>query len=190
MSAARAVVVVHRSTMMAEGIAAALSRYREIVPIGVATTAIEGEQLGQRADAVAFDQYLQGAELSTARLRRKGVRVVLLGDSDPEQQDDEMRVSTRSTMAALAAALVPGLTSMHRPGLDRLTAREKQILSLVGRGLAGKQVARHLGISPKTVEHHKTRIYAKLGVSNQAAAVGHILTEDHGRTEPWIRSNI
>jgi DNA-binding CsgD family transcriptional regulator len=35
----------------------------------------------------------------------------------------------------------------------------------------GKQVARHLGISPKTVEQHKTRIFAKLGVPNQAAAV-------------------
>jgi DNA-binding CsgD family transcriptional regulator len=32
-------------------------------------------------------------------------------------------------------------------------------------------VARHLGISPKTVEVHKTRIFAKLGVPNQAAAV-------------------
>jgi DNA-binding NarL/FixJ family response regulator len=41
----------------------------------------------------------------------------------------------------------------------------------VSRGLAGKQVARHLGISPKTVERHKTRIFAKLGVANQAAAV-------------------
>ena len=187
---ARAVVVVHRSTMMAEGIAAALSRYRGIVALGVATTAPEGEELGMRADAVAFDQYLQGAELSAARLRRKGVRVVMLGDGDPGRpQDEEMRISTRSTIAALAAALVPG-TDSHRPGLDRLTARERQILSLVGRGLAGKQVARHLGISPKTVEHHKTRIYAKLGVANQAAAVGHVLAEDNGRTEPWIRSSI
>jgi DNA-binding CsgD family transcriptional regulator len=53
----------------------------------------------------------------------------------------------------------------------RLTAREEQILRLVSRGLAGKQVARQLGISPKTVERHKTRIFAKLGVANQAAAV-------------------
>ena len=37
--------------------------------------------------------------------------------------------------------------------------------------MSGKQVARHLGISPKTVEHHKTRIFAKLGVPNQTAAV-------------------
>jgi DNA-binding CsgD family transcriptional regulator len=37
--------------------------------------------------------------------------------------------------------------------------------------MAAKQVARHLGISPKTVERHKGHIFAKLGVSNQAAAV-------------------
>jgi DNA-binding CsgD family transcriptional regulator len=44
-------------------------------------------------------------------------------------------------------------------------------MRLVSRGLVGKQIARQLGISPKTVERHKTRIFAKLGVANQAAAV-------------------
>ena len=38
-------------------------------------------------------------------------------------------------------------------------------------GLPGKQIATRLGISLKTVEQYKTRIYAKLGVPNQAAAV-------------------
>lgn len=41
----------------------------------------------------------------------------------------------------------------------------------VRRGSAG-QATRHFGISNKTVERHKTRIFAKLGVPNQAAAVG------------------
>ena len=39
------------------------------------------------------------------------------------------------------------------------------------KGMAGKQIARALGISPKTVEQHKTRMFRKLDVPNQAAAV-------------------
>jgi protein AroM len=64
-----------------------------------------------------------------------------------------------------------------------LTPRERDVLSLVARGFAGKQVARHLGISPKTVEQHKTRIFSKLGVPNQAAAVS--VAMGAGRSESW-----
>ncbi|MGH2769195.1 MAG: response regulator transcription factor, partial [Actinomycetota bacterium] len=71
-----------------------------------------------------------------------------------------------------------------------LTQREGEVLELVSRGLAGKQVARYLGISPKTVEQHKTRIFAKLGVSNQTAAVSLALASGLERGDPWIRSNI
>jgi DNA-binding NarL/FixJ family response regulator len=46
------------------------------------------------------------------------------------------------------------------------------VLVLVAKGLAAKQVARQLGISHKTVERHKTRIFSKLGVPNAVAAVG------------------
>ena len=51
--------------------------------------------------------------------------------------------------------------------------------------MAGKQIARVLGISPKTVEQHKTRAFKRLGVPNQAAAVA-MLTE--GRGGAWSPS--
>ena len=60
------------------------------------------------------------------------------------------------------------------------------MLSLAAQGLSGKQVARVLGISPKTVEHHKTRAFAKLGVPNQAAAVAALMEEEAS----WIRPAI
>lgn len=78
-------------------------------------------------------------------------------------------VAVSAPISSLAAAVCPGLDARPRPRLP-LTGREHEILSLIARGLSGKQVARHLGISPKTIEHHKTRIFAKLGVPNQTAA--------------------
>jgi DNA-binding CsgD family transcriptional regulator len=58
---------------------------------------------------------------------------------------------------------------------------------LIAKGLAGKQMANLLGISPKTVEQHKTRIYMKLGVANQAEAVAVAGRETEGVA--WVSSN-
>ena len=165
--APRSVVVAHRERMIAEGIAAGLARYPGLIA-SAATTATELRAGAGLIDAVALDPRIHGADAVAARLRRAGVRVVFLGDEIAG--DEGIRVSTDEPVATLASALAPGVVAPGRVR-SRLTAREEQILRLVSRGLAGKQVARHLGISPKTVERHKTRIFAKLGVANQAAAV-------------------
>jgi DNA-binding NarL/FixJ family response regulator len=52
-----------------------------------------------------------------------------------------------------------------------LTPRETTILESVGGGWTSRQTSEMLHISPKTVENHKQRIFAKLGVQNQAHAV-------------------
>lgn len=52
----------------------------------------------------------------------------------------------------------------------RLTAREKQVLSLVARGLTDQQVAGRLQVSVRTINKHLEHIYARLGVSNRQAA--------------------
>jgi DNA-binding NarL/FixJ family response regulator len=52
-----------------------------------------------------------------------------------------------------------------------LSAREVEVLSEIGAGGTTRLVAVNMGISPKTVENHKQRIFCKLGVQNQAHAV-------------------
>jgi DNA-binding NarL/FixJ family response regulator len=52
-----------------------------------------------------------------------------------------------------------------------LTDRERQVLRLVGTGSTTREISAHLGISSKTVENHKHRIFTKLDVHNQAHAV-------------------
>ena len=53
----------------------------------------------------------------------------------------------------------------------RLTAREREVVSLVARGLTDQQVAHRLGISVRTVGKHMENVHAKLGVTNRQAAV-------------------
>ena len=160
-------VVAHLEAMAAEGIVAALRAYPSLAPIAV-SSAEAAVLRGRAADVVALDDRLPGAERAAARLLAAGVRVVHL--TEDEDEDGPVCVSPRGSVAHLATALAPGAGNGHRP--LPLTPRETEILDLVSRGLAAKQVARQLGISPKTVEQHKTRIFTKLGVPNQAAAVG------------------
>ncbi len=53
------------------------------------------------------------------------------------------------------------------PELDRLTAREKEVLRLIARGYPYKQVARRLYISVKTVESHVSSVLRKLQLSSR-----------------------
>ena len=52
-----------------------------------------------------------------------------------------------------------------------LTAREREVFHLVVEGKTTKELAKVLGISPKTAENHRTRLMEKLGVHNTAELV-------------------
>jgi RNA polymerase sigma factor (sigma-70 family) len=62
-------------------------------------------------------------------------------------------------------------SSADREKIAALTGREREVLQLAARGLHAKEIARDLGISPRTVEVHKARIMAKLGARNVAELV-------------------
>jgi DNA-binding NarL/FixJ family response regulator len=53
---------------------------------------------------------------------------------------------------------------------DSLTGREREVLALVGQGLANKQIARRLGISERTVKAHLTSVFQRIGVSDRVQA--------------------
>lgn len=55
----------------------------------------------------------------------------------------------------------------NRDGVD-LTPQEEAVTTLVAKGLSNREVAAELYVSPKTVQYHLTRIYAKLGVRSRA----------------------
>jgi HD-GYP domain-containing protein (c-di-GMP phosphodiesterase class II) len=79
----------------------------------------------------------------------------------------EGRLDPDAVSAVLEAA------GQRVPRIERpagLTEREAEVIGLLARGLQTKQIARALGISVKTADHHVQNAYAKIGVSTRAAA--------------------
>jgi DNA-binding NarL/FixJ family response regulator len=71
---------------------------------------------------------------------------------------------------ALADAWQDGAALPDDP-LERLTNREREVLLLIIEGKTNSQVSETLGVSPKTVDNHRTRLMEKLGVHNTAELV-------------------
>lgn len=107
----------------------------------------------------------------------------LLMSADEEQPGNSVRV-LRFTDTDSATTLVTAVRGGRPPeradrlslgdasaSSPRLTPREVQIMQGVADGLVTEQVAMSLGITRKSVENHKQRIFAKLGVQSQAHAV-------------------
>jgi DNA-binding CsgD family transcriptional regulator len=51
-----------------------------------------------------------------------------------------------------------------------------EVLCLTAEGLTSKEIARHLGISPRTADVHRTHLIHKLGLRNRVEAVHYALT--------------
>lgn len=58
-----------------------------------------------------------------------------------------------------------------------LTTRERQVLHLIAQGCSNGAIAERLSISPKTVDNHRTRLMAKLGVHSVAELLAFALRE-------------
>ena len=78
--------------------------------------------------------------------------------------------------AALAVVELDALPPRQWPA--GLTDREIEVLSLMSRGAADKQIAADLGITAKTVAHHVQHLYDKIGVRSRAGAT--LFAVEHG----------
>jgi ATP/maltotriose-dependent transcriptional regulator MalT len=122
-----------------------------------------------------------GARLDAARTRLDLARA--LSTSSPEVAIDAAR-HARTELEALgairdadaAAALMRSLGAKGRAGpraTGLLSRRETDVLRLLADGLSNREIAERLFISPKTAEHHVSRIYSKLGLSTRAEAAAY-----------------
>jgi len=101
---------------------------------------------------------------------RAGARGYLLKDASA----DELLAAVRAVHAGqtqLSPAVADRLVAGVSGGAEPLTARELEVLTLMGRGQSNDQIAAELHISPRTAKVHVQNILGKLGASNRTEAV-------------------
>ena len=68
------------------------------------------------------------------------------------------------------------IATLHFPGREPLTRREREVLEQFTSGASNKEAGRHLGISPRTIEDHRANIGKKLVARNAADLVRIVMT--------------
>lgn len=152
----------------------ALSSYRI-----VATHATEGDR----------------ASIASAVLDLADCEIIVLNSIGFSEADRQIVAKASGKPVVLARRMIASamrllLASPHtRPAasapadlserIERLTPREKQVLSLVAEGLSNKAIARQLDISPKTVEIHRGNMMSKMEVTSAGALIRLVVASEH-----------
>ncbi|MCA9401907.1 MAG: response regulator transcription factor [Candidatus Omnitrophica bacterium] len=95
------------------------------------------------------------------------IKIVLMG-----KQYVSSSVST-----ILTDRYIRSIDDAQAPSLDLVTRREKQILTLIAKGLANKNIAQKLQLSVRTVETHRANLTNKLGIKSTAGLVKYAISK-------------
>ena len=117
----------------------------------VLTSFSDNTRIHAALDAGALGYLLKYAEASEVV---RAIRAASRGESP---------LDPRVARAVLARGTTPA-------ALSGMTAREREVLALLGTGLPNKAIARRLGISEATVKAHLTRIFRQIGVTDRTQA--------------------
>ncbi len=105
---------------------------------------------------------------------RAGAAGYLLKDVEPAELVRAIRTVDDGEALlhpAVAARLMEEFSETERPAAEEaLTAREREVLELIARGLPNKLIARDLEIAEKTVKTHVSSILSKLGLTDRTQA--------------------
>jgi DNA-binding NarL/FixJ family response regulator len=108
----------------------------------------------------------------------RGASGFLLKDTDPDQLIHSVRalaaggcvLSPLVTMTVIAGYLGSRDDQVRKSRIDSLSPRERQVLALVGEGLANAEIGKRLFMSVPTVKEHLSAVLTKLGLANRVQA--------------------
>jgi DNA-binding NarL/FixJ family response regulator len=121
-------------------------------------------------DVILMDLRMPGMDgvsaIGELARRGSGARVLVL-----TTYDTDSHVLSAIEAGATGYLLKDAPRAVRAPEAEPLSQREREVLALVAAGGTNKDVAARLFISEATIKTHLLHIYAKLGVSDRAAAV-------------------
>jgi DNA-binding NarL/FixJ family response regulator len=192
-------LVVDDHPVVRDGVSSLFARNPEFEVLGEAADGAQAVRLAQelRPDVILMDLRMPGMDgvAAITELARRGVaaRVLVLTTYDTDSHvlpaieagatgymlKDAPRAELLRAVRAAAhgeAVLSPAVAArlmsrIRSPGASPLSQRELEVLELVASGTTNREAAARLFITEATVKTHLLNIYAKLGVSDRAAAV-------------------
>lgn len=193
---AHGVEVVGEAADGAQAVAVTLEVRPDVVLMDIRMPTLDGiEATRQLAAAGAEAKVLilttYGIDEYVYEALRAGAAGFALKTESPERLVDAVNV-----VAAGDALLAPQITrrlidrfvatgppQAHLPSLlQALTAREREVLGLMARGMSNNEIAAAIFVSEGTVKTHVARILAKLGVRDRVQAV--VYAYEHGLIQP------
>ena len=152
-----------------------------------ATQAIRSEL--PEVEVIALTSVLEDASVTGAV--RAGAIGYLLKDTDADELKRAITAAAEGRVHLAPEAAARLMREVRAPeSPEELTERETEVLRLLARGKANKQIAGSLFVSEKTVKAHVSSILMKLGVQSRTQAalhavrVGLVSTEELSE-EPW-----
>lgn len=143
-----------------------------------------GYHRGARGGALSIQgRLLAAAEAYQNKIEARPHRPALSADAAAgalKRAAREGRLDADAVRAVLSAA--GHVVAARRQMVHGLTAREIDVLRAIARGQSMKEIARDLGISPKTVENHAQSIYGKIDVKTRGGAT--LFAIEHGLCDP------
>jgi DNA-binding NarL/FixJ family response regulator len=140
-------------------------------------------------EVVALTSVLEDSSVTGAI--RAGAIGYLLKTTDADELREAIRAAAAGQVRLAPEAAARLMREVRAPAspdalTEPLTERETDVLKLIARGRANKQIARELFVATSTVKTHVNNLYRKLGVSSRtqaalyAARVGLVPTEEIG----------
>jgi DNA-binding NarL/FixJ family response regulator len=199
------VVLVDDHAMVRRGLEQLLAAEPDIDVVGMAPDGAAGVELVRqtRPDVVLMDlqmPVMDGVEATKLVVAETDTQVVvltsfsdseriiaaidagavgyLLKDAEPENVIEGLRAAARGESPLHPRAARQLLTARSSGPSLELTPREREVLALVRKGLANKQIARRLAISERTVKAHLTSVFQRIGVVDRTQAA--LWAERHG----------
>ena len=126
-------------------------------------------QLGSPAKVLVLTTYDTDSDVLPAI--EAGATGYLLKDTPRAELLRAVRAAARGEAVLSPAVATKLLGQVRAPAREELSKRELEVLALIAQGATNREAAAKLFISEATVKTHLLHLYAKLGVSDRAAAV-------------------
>ena len=193
------IVVVGAAENGQEAVEKARRTFPDVVIMDIAMPLLNGieatrqlTRLVPQTKVIVLTMYVD--EEYVLRALQAGVRGYLLKRAAASELLQAIRAVTRGDFylsSDISRVVVERFLASDDPGAEEAVAlsdRERQILQLVAEGYTNRQISTALGITPKTVDTHRTRLMTKLDIHNAAGLIRYAIQNKVVITLPALKT--